>query len=249
MFDFEVFNESVIEELIEEHPELMLRAAKSAAFGWVMPEINAAIGEAFDNPTPYTLNSTRFEINSSNPPVITIYLRQPDRLESHYLTAQVEGGERGKKGYERQFGWGWMMPILSNLKTDKYGNISRGLYRQILSAVGNTGYGGYDFAINKNSRRNKKERDYFFVPWGDPSGLHPGIYRHKAIGSSISTKSWQAGQRGKRKKVVRSRGIEPVFLNYSEPTNYRKRLDFYFYATDAFRDGFGKEYGKLLAGI
>ena len=249
MFDFEVFNEAVIEELIDEHPELMLRAAKSAAFDWVIPEIKAAIGEAFDNPTPYTLNSTRFEITSSNPPVITIYLRQPDRMGEHYLTAQIEGGERKKKGYERQFGWGWMMPILSNLKTDKYGNISRGLYRQILSAIGNTGHGGYDFAINKNSRRNKKERDYFFVPAGDPSGLHPGIYRHKAIGNSISTKSWQAGQRGKRKKVVRARGIEPVFLNYSEPTNYRQRLDFYGYAADAFRDGFGEEYGQLLAGI
>jgi hypothetical protein len=248
MIDYNIFSESFFEELIEAHPQLMLRAAKSAAFGWVMPEIKAAIGEAFETPTPYTLNSTRFEITSDNPPVITIYLRQPDRMGKHYLTAQVEGGERQKKGFERQMNLGFMMPA-DSLPTNKYGNISRGKYRQILSAIGNTGYGGYDFAINKSSRRNKKERDYFLVPWGDPSGLHPGVYHHKARGKKASTRSWAAGQKGKRGGVVRARGIEPVFLAYSKPTNYKKRLDFYDYAADSFRDGFEAEYNELLAGV
>lgn len=249
MFDFEVFNETALDELIEEHPKLMLRAAKSAAFGWVMPEIKAAIGEAFDNPTPYTINSTRFEISSSNPPVITIYLRQPDRMGSHYLTAQVEGGERSSKGFERALGIGWLMPA-RGAKLNKYGNISPGQLRQILSVLGNKGVGGYSFALtSKSSKRNKKERDYFQVPGGDPSGLHPGVYRRKAVGKTARTGTHKAGQRGKRGGVVRARGIEPVLLAYDQPTNYTKRLNFYDYATDAFRDGFGQEYGNLLAGV
>jgi len=249
MIDYNIFSESFFEELIEAHPQLMLRAAKSAAFGWVMPEIKAAIGEAFDNPTPYTINSTRFEITTSNPPVITIYLRQPDRMGAHYLTAQVEGGERSSKGFERALGIGWLMPA-RGAKLNKYGNIYPGQLRQILSVLGNKGVGGYSFALtNKSSKRNKKERDYFQVAGSDPSGLHPGVYRRKAVGKIARTGTHKAGQRGKRSGVVRARGIEPVLLSYDDPTNYRQRLDFYDYATDAFRDGFGEEYGQLLSGI
>ena len=248
MFNFQVFNESALEELIEEHPKLMLRAAKSTAFGWVMPEIKAAISEAFENPTPYTLNSTRFEITSSNPPVITIYLRQPDRMGQHYLTAQVEGGERASKGFERALGIGWLMPA-RGAKLNKYGNISPGQLRQILSVIGNKGAGGYSFALtSKSSKRNKTERDYFQVPGGDASGLHPGIYRRKAVGKSGRTGTHRAGQRGRR-GVVRARGVEPVLLAYDDPTNYRQRLDFYDYAADSWRDGFGEEYSGLLVGI
>lgn len=249
MIDYNIFSESFFEELINAHPQLMLRAAKSAAFGWVMPEIKAAIGEAFENPTPYTLNSARFEITLDNPPIITIYLRQPDRMGKHYLTPQVEGGERSSKGFERALGIGWMMPA-KGAKLNKYGNISPGQLRQILSVLGNQGVGGYSFALTgKSSKRNKKERDYFQMPDGDRSGLHPGIYRRTAVGRSARTGTHSAGQRSKRGGVVRARGVEPVLLAYNESTNYKKRLDFYDYAADSFRDGFGAEYGELLAGV
>jgi hypothetical protein len=249
MLEYEVFSESFFEELVEEHPQLMLRAAKSAAFGWVMPEIKAAISEAFDRPTPYTLNSTKFEITSTNPPIITIYLRQPDRMGRHYLTAQVEGGERAAKGFERALGIGYLMPA-SGAKLNKYGNISPGQLRQILSVLGNKGAGGYSFALtSKSSKRNKKQRDYFQVPDGDDPGLHPGIWRRKAIGKAVKTGTHRAGQRGKRGGVVRARGVQPVLMSYSDPTDYRQRLNFYDYAVDSFRDGFAAEYNTLLAGI
>ena len=249
MLDFEIFGEAVLDEIKYENPQLMLRAAKNAAFGWVMPEIKAAISEAFDNPTPYTISATKFEITSSNPPVITIYLRQPDRMGAHYLTAQVEGGERSSKGFERALGIGWLMPA-SGAKLNKYGNISTGQLRQILSVLGNKGAGGYSFALTgKSSQRNTKERDYFQITPGNQSGLHPGVYRRKAVGRSAKTGTHKAGQRGKRSGVVQARGIEPVLLAYNEPTNYRKRLDFYDYVRVSFVDGFTEEYNDLLLGI
>lgn len=251
MLDYKVFGEQVFEDLKQQYPQLIEKAMKRAAFNWVMPEIKAAIADAFDRPTPYTLNSTKFELSSiGDNPMITIYLRQPDRMGDHYLTPQVEGGERKSKGFERQLGLGWLTPA-KGAKLDRYGNIGRGFLRQVLSSTGYSGLGGYSFARTEQSgKRNKNQRDFFRIEPYEPGHLHPGIYKRMPLGTKgVMSGSYKSMQRGKRKDKVRSRGIVPVLLASTDPPNYKKRLNFYDYATSSFEDGFASEYEELISKV
>lgn len=251
LFDYKVFEEQVLEDLKQQYPQLIERAMKRAAFDWVMPEVKAAIAEAFDRPTPYTLNSTKFELSSNgDKPMITIYLREPEGWYDHYLIPQVEGGERNPKGFEKQLSMGWLTPA-KGAKLDKYGNIGRGFLRQVLSSTGYSGLGGYSFARTERSgQRNKKQRDYFRIEPYDQGHLHPGVYKRMPLGTKgVRSGSYKSMQRGKRKDKVRSRGIVPVLLASTDPPKYRKRLDFYSYATSSFLTGFASEYEKLISKV
>lgn len=212
----------------------------------------------FDNPVPYTINSLKVTKTRNHNMRASVWFKEPDRMDDHYLVPQVEGTLRKTKGFERALYNTRFIPS-DSLNLDRYGNIGRGLITQILSALGRAQLTpGYQAnRTKKSAARNKKDRDFVFLTAGSRRGkLPPGIYR-RVITTSVLTKqqsrflnkdikagSRKAGtyQQGRGQGLVsRARGLQPVLIVGSrKPT--QPLLKFY----DIARKVYGREFLLLF---
>lgn len=182
------------------------------------------INDSFDRPTPYTLSS--------------IYVRRAtkDNLKaqvgikdfagkgipaSKYLAAQIEGGSRHQKRFERALqSVGALPPGYSVVpgamaKLDAYGNIDKGLIVQLLSYF--KAFPEMGYRANMTDRRratlakgNKKKNIQgvaYFV--GQPGGMRCplGIWARYSFGHGSA--------------------IKPILI-FVPSVHYEKRFDFYY---------------------
>lgn len=244
MITFKCDTRQVTAKLTKQERELRhkleLQMDKAADAG--RDAVKALIPMVFKNPTPYTRNSVKAIHTRGHNMRAAVELKEPDRMGRHYLWAQVEGGQRRKKGFERALGS--MYYPASGARLDKYGNMPYGQIVQLLSVLGKAEYtSGYTANINKASKRNRKPRDYVLFKQRHGK-LPPGIYQRYQTGPGFGHKTkktlpfgeWQKGQtRGKFSSAVRARGLKPIMLAQRPPT-YRKRLPFYETAGKAIKD-------------
>jgi len=165
--------------------------------------IVADMKDAFDRPTPYILNGMAVDQATAGETVAVVRWKEPRGGNKgagpgaeRILLAQIFGGARRQKGFERLLGLpqGWAAVPGRNVRLDQYGNLPNGLINQMLSALRAFGEQGY--LANQNRAREERRkarieakgkaykprrapRTFFLVAPGDESQgrLPPGIYR------------------------------------------------------------------------
>ncbi len=218
----------------------------------IKPVVQAEMSAVFDKPTRYTLNSLKVKYAQANDLSAEVWFKEPARMGEHYLVSQVEGGTRKLKGFEQALKIGKLSPG-RGAKINQYGNISAGQIRQILSVLGRAEHvSGYSANITDRSRKtNTKERDYVLITKRH-GRLFPGVYKRiqTARGFGAKTKKTFADrsktyQRGKRKTVIRARGLESILVQEKRKT-IKPLLDFYGIATKTFYENFEKRFWEKL---
>jgi hypothetical protein len=194
--------------------------------------IRAEMPRSFDRPTPYTLRATFVERARKDRLYARVLLRG-SRAESSYLRAQIEGGKRALKSYERKLLNAGLLPAGfvtipgAGAKLNGYGNIPGSRLMQMLSdlkiAEGWAGATQNRSAATTTRKRRRGGNRYFVAR---PGGhLAPGVY----------IASWKPG----------SREVKP-FLLFVE-ASYRQRLDWQGIVTRVARQRFPDEFGRALA--
>ena len=256
-----------IKKLLRSMPKTVQRAAEQAldqtAYR-IYAEISGELLKVFDHPTRFTLSSLKYTKTRNHNMIASVWFREPDRMAEHYLVPEVEGTERKLKGFERGLYKNKFIPS-KYLKLNAYGNVSPGLFRQILGVLGRAELtAGYQANVTaRSAKKNIKQRDYVFLPKGSSRGaLPPGIYKRvsqsgKGLNSAAFRRS-QANfgtyQKGKRRRkisqIIRARGLRPILLVGRQHTKYKPRLKFYDIANRVydkeFRHVFNNKLNALL---
>jgi len=102
-------------------------------------------GRAFDRPTPLTTNAALYRKATKDKPYAEIYIRDEafkGTPPAKYLLAEVEGGQRRRKGFERLLqSRGLLSPsqfavMGRGARPNQYGNVPAGQVTRILSQLG-----------------------------------------------------------------------------------------------------------------
>ncbi len=221
----------------------LTRAAKAA-----QASVIAAMPQAFDRPTPYTLRSTFVQPSTVQTQAARVAVKDygegKGTLPESYLLPSVVGGPRREKRMERNMryagalGRGMYVVLGRDAPAgliDAYGNLKRGEVQRILTATRTA----FDPAQNRTrsarSKRNARSAPYFVggLPTGRFVGgeyqqragtMQPGVYRREG-----------------------GRKIVPVLVFVRRTPSYPKRLDFEGLARAAALDHFEPAFRQALA--
>lgn len=193
----------------------------------------AAMKRAFKNPTPYTLNSMFARRATKSKQQANVWLKEAAGKgipASKYLLAQIEGGSRHLKRFEKALQMAGVLPAGMyavpgrGAQLDAYGNMDRGQIVQLLSYMRAFGEQGYRANMSDKRRASlakgnakKGIRGFqYFVVKERHGKLPPGIYKKKAYTQS------------ERNRVSHLQGdaATPVIVFVKAPT-YSKRLAFF----------------------
>lgn len=215
-----------------------IRFATAVALTRTAKDVHAELGHemrrVFERPTPFTLKS-HFWVsakakdldNQSSRVGIKDFAGKGTPAEK-YLRAQVFGGERDQKRFEKWMGGAsggrnlYLVPG-PGAKLDSFGNVRRGVYVKVMSAL-KTHPDPLAHRTATSRKRNKRLQEFFI---GEPRGVgrSKGIYERK------------------RKK------ISLLFIFATKP-RYKKRYKFYEVgekkADKVYDDHFKREYRKAL---
>jgi len=252
-------NDSAVRKLIAALPKTAGRAAEIAldkTAQAIRNEIRDEMRRVFDRPVPYTINSLQITPTRGHNMESSVWFKDPERMQQHYLAPQVEGGSRRLKGLERAIAAksGVKMELVpgAGAKIDQYGNVARGQIMQIMSVLKvSEQWAGHQSDITARSARRGKERDYIFIP-RKRGRLLPGIYQRVARGGSAvrgrysSTDGRTRGraggahawQIGRKKLVVRARGLKPILLRGRTGHKVMPLLDFFGIAERVYSERF-----------
>lgn len=151
----------------------------------------------FDRPTPYAvggIGSTR-----ATPQLLEAEVFIKDRggerggrPAATFLGAQVRGGARKAKGFERLLQarglmpQGWRAITGAGAKLDQYGNLDRGQLTQILQQLRVASKGKALGAGSKGIAAQRKAGGRFFAVLPGRKGARPGIYQREFAGRDIT---------------------------------------------------------------
>lgn len=204
-------------------------------------DLKAEMGRVFDRPTPFTMQSLFLDPatkQSLEAKVGLIDQSFKGKTAVDYLLPQIIGGSRDVKRFELHLrGAGILAPGLfvvpgSGARLDRYGNVSRGQYVQVLSALGAH---PDPFSNRSNSRRSRRKiptANYFVatttvsIVGGEmvkrKSNLKPGIYQKSGL------------------------AIKPVFIFVRQP-KYSPRFRFFDVAERTVRANLMRNMQESLA--
>jgi hypothetical protein len=200
--------------------------------GHVKAAEEAEMPRAFDRPTPFTLHSVFLKPATKSHLEALVWFKDwapKGTPAGEYLKAEVFGGERKQKRFEKGLvaagllkGGQELVPA-SGVPLDAFGNVPRTIYNRILSQL----HAQNDRAQNETARsraRNPKNRSsggrYFF---GDPGHRGIGIWERFtfAVGSAI----------------------RPVFIATTPPV-YHERFAFFSVAEQAVEANYMTEFDR-----
>jgi hypothetical protein len=188
----------------------LARMARRAAneLAWLAVEdIRQDMRRAFHMPTEYVQNSltvvlARGEESNATIDWIEGYAKRNSGPGSRrVLRAQIEGGQRRHKSFEKKLGLPADIIAVpgKHAEIDRHGNLDPGMLTKILSYLKlfpEVGYRMNRGSRGGKSRRQRKNEKYFIVaaggrdagqPWSEfkagAGGLPPGVYRYDGAGA------------------------------------------------------------------
>ncbi|MYM65446.1 hypothetical protein GTP45_01185 [Pseudoduganella sp. FT55W] len=195
--------------------------------------------DVFRNPTPYTLSSVYVKPATAAHLEATVMLKDEATKAvpaAKFLRAQIDGGQRVQKRFERALQAVGAMPTgyravpASGARMDAYGNMSSGQIVQILaffSAFPEMGYKANmtDKGRARLARGSKRQQgmSYFIGHPGDRLPL--GVYQ--------------------RTSFARGTAIRPVLL-FVRSAVYQERFDFKYVAEQTAANEFPTEFAKAF---
>ncbi|MCK4739356.1 MAG: hypothetical protein KAT46_05350 [Deltaproteobacteria bacterium] len=190
----------------------------------VQEELNSVI----DRPTRMTQKAVLYEKSTHKKPSARVFLR--DRAQggtppTRFLKPLIEGGGRNMKAFEKILArrglmlWGERAVPAKGFKLNRYGNITGGMIKKMLS----------DLRIGGSKEQRQQYRaegvkGMFFVPKRNHPSFPPGVYMRYGRGGS---------------KV---RGI----LMFVKKPTYKKRFDFHGLASKVATKHFPRELSKAF---
>ena len=151
----------------------------------------------FDRPTPLTTNAAQYRKATKPQPYAEIYIRDETfkgTPPAKYLLAEVEGGQRRRKGFERLLqSRGLLSPTQfavmgQGAQANQFGNVPAGQVTKILSQLGaqRDSHQNQTNVSRKRRRGKKNNRDgEYFVITKRRGVLRPGIYERIGRGSGV----------------------------------------------------------------
>jgi hypothetical protein len=182
-------------------------------------------GRVFDRPTPLTTNAALYRKATKDKPYAEIYIRDEafkGTPPAKYLLAEVEGGQRRRKGFERLLqSKGLLSPsqfavMGRGARPNQYGNVPAGQVTKILSQLGaqRDKYQNQTETSAKRRRTRAPTGGEYFVITKRRGRLRPGIYERISTG-------WGS--------AVRS-----IFL-FTDSAAYQQRYDIFGMADDTWK--------------
>lgn len=210
---------------------------RSAKFA--QAELTRELGRVFDRPTRYT-QSAVFVRPATKARMWAEVKIKDETVKGNpavrYLIAQIQGGSRGVKGFEKLLQRNGVMPVgwyavpTKYIGLDAYGNVPGGVIVKILSQL----QASRDSLTNENlkakRKRNAKARAgrYFVALPGRQRTKHlkPGIYER--LGTAFGS------------------GLRPVMLFVPRAPRYAKRFRFFEIADQTARMRFPIEFAIAM---
>lgn len=204
-------------------PFAVSQAANKVAFE-VRERWKRQAPRVFDRPTPLTVNAAMYRKATKAQPYAEIFIRDEafkGTPPAKYLLAEVEGGQRRRKGFERLLqSRGILSPTQfavmgRGAQANQFGNVPAGQITKILSQLG-AQRDRYlnQTAVSKKRRRGKKNnRDgEYFVLTKRRGVLRPGVYE----------------------RIGRGSGVRSIFI-FTTTAGYRPRYDIFGMAEDTWK--------------
>lgn len=189
----------------------------------------------FDRPTPYTLRS--FYATKATPTKLKSETGLRDWAPkgtpaTRYIGPHVYGGPRNASKFEGLLrargiiGRNQFVVPAKGVELDGYGNVKRGTYTRILSALGAHRETGYQMNRTGSRRSMRKAAKYQFF-MGAPDGEKQAI--------------WQRTQTGF------GSGIKPIFWVVDSAPRYRKRFAFFEVAENVHKAHYEREFTAAIS--
>lgn len=178
----------------------------------------------FDRPTPLTVNAAMYRKATKAQPYAEIFIRDEafkGTPPAKYLLAEVEGGQRRRKGFERLLqSRGILSPTQfavmgRGAQANQFGNVPAGQITKILSQLGaqRDRYLNQTDVSKKRRRGKKNNRDgEYFVLTKRKGVLRPGVYE----------------------RIGRGSGVRSIFI-FTNTAGYRPRYDIFGMAEDTWK--------------
>lgn len=205
----------------------------------------SVMGQVFDRPTAYTLNSLAVIPATKSNLTAQLYVREHGGTPAwKFLNPEIEGGSRRKKSFERRMeragilGSDEFVVPGKGMQLDANGNMPGGIIERILSQIGAAElYAGYDANMTKRSRKGAIRRSggRYFVAGGGSTDTVP-VRRHKLA-------------RGIYFRADHGRTIIPVMIFVQRP-RYTARYPYYGTARElipvAFKANFHEGWQRYV---
>lgn len=184
-----VSNHGAFARGLEAEAARLARTARRAVneLAWrAVEDIRQDMRRTFDRPTPYVQQGMRVIPARDTENVATVAWKDGFGNKStgpgagRVLRAQIEGGARAQKRFERalRLGHDTVAVPARFAELDQYGNLKASALVKILSdlrAFGETGYLA-NRSRTRASRGTRRRERYFMIRAQTESGLRPGIY-------------------------------------------------------------------------
>jgi hypothetical protein len=193
--------------------------------------------KVFEAPTPGTVDSVYFKSADKADMRAWVWIKdewKTGRAPIRWMLPQIEGGRRNLKAFEQSLQYvgampkGWHAIPGKGAVLDRYGNVSRGLIRQILSQLRAQRVSGFESRIggytNDPAKRVKSLQRQGFRVFALPKGrggLPPGIYSADLFGRNLN-----------------------VLFVYVQGSTYRARFPFYDVARRVSDTRLSKEFHR-----
>ncbi len=234
---------------IEQHLSSMAREqvpfatalALTRTIKFAQQKVVQEIPRVFDRPTRYTLNSLFIEPAQKNRLWAAVKIKDDPTgggvVPIKYLRAEIYGGQRARKGFERRLIAAGKMPPnayavpTSLMALDAFGNVPRSQLTRIMSDL----QAQFDTTANSTTRSRRKRRrsrtkrpSFYFSTWPHSprtQKLKPGIYLRTEFGFGSA--------------------VKPVML-FVRRASYRKRLRFFEIVDQSARSRFKIEFALAM---
>ncbi|CAM2154420.1 Phage protein [Paraburkholderia tropica] len=250
---------SQLQQRLQDQVENQIPYAASLALSNIAGNVRTALigkmGQVFDRPTPYTLNS--LYVKRATKQNLEAQVRFKDATSkgtpaSKYLSPEVTGGARSIKRVERALSSNIsrLQEVMSRLgmtnyfvpgagaQLDGYGNMVRGQFAQILSQLGgqNDRYAN-ETPVSRDRREGKAKGPNKVRPRPKPRYFIAGLYRARHLAPGI----WV------RVPFAHGWAIKPVLIEAKAPPEYAPRLPFFETAETVFNETAADEMRNALA--
>ncbi len=178
------FDTARLRQEFKREAERLARVQRRATYELAFRGVEAVRAEmlrVFDRPTPWVLNGMQV-VPATNGATVEWKPGGGNRSISaeKILRAQIEGGPRRLKRFERLIGLPANRIAVPGkwAELDAYGNIKAGQLVKIISELRLFGESGYIANRRNRSRGTRRRENYFIIrPGSDHAQLWPGIYR------------------------------------------------------------------------
>lgn len=234
--------------IAQDSPKVAANALNYLAFN-TREALQREMKNLFDRPTNFTLKGVLVDKASAQKLQARVFLRDEaakGTAPAKYLQAQIYGGGRRLKRFERALRANYILPAgmyavpSKHAKLDRYGNFPRGELVRLISQVRGFGEQGYkanatDRSLQRRWKGTRQRRGsrYFVLP-RQQGKLPPGIYLRKNYGDDSRVAHLAHG------------GAKPIFIFVKQAPSYGARFPFKKIAARVVRDQLHKVFRSAL---